>query len=248
MVFQVPADAERETRAMFVLGPQVMRQEGNQIEIEHDARFENGDVYYVRGKRDAKVEDQRVVVERAARGRTTLVSDHVLPLLAVGDELHAKTIDHRLTLFPAITAGRIEGNHGIGGVGITARWSSNQLPLVAEAALNGELIPAFQSERVTGGLGAGLRWPLGPVNPIVIAEAGLSHATQDHAESDGGYVGLGAGIELWLGKLCLFGDIRQRWQVAQDWEDSGGDPVTVAHPTTDYAMTVVQVGVAWRTK
>ncbi|MBA3500814.1 MAG: hypothetical protein H0T65_10595, partial [Deltaproteobacteria bacterium] len=61
-------------------------------------------------------------------------------------------------------------------------------------------------------------------------------------------VGLGAGIELWLGKLCLFGDIRQRWQVAQDWEDSGGDPVTVAHPTTDYAMTVVQVGVAWRTK
>jgi hypothetical protein len=247
LLVELSADAERETRGMFVLGPQVVRQAGREIEVEHDGLVENGDVYYVRGKQGDAV-GKRVVVERAASDRAMLVSDEELPLVELGDELHKKTIDHRFTLFPTLSGGVIEDGHSIAGVGVTARWSSNQLPLVVEAALNGELIPDYDSERLTGGVGAGLRWPLGPVNPIAIAEAGLSHATQRDAESDGGFVGLGAGVELWLGKLCLFGDLRYRWQIAQDWQDSEGEDVIVAHPVTDYSLTVVQIGVAWRTR
>ena len=247
LLMQLATDAERETREMFVLGPQVVRQAGREIEVEHDNLVANGDVYYVRGKQRENEEGKRVVVERAAQGRATLVSDEELPLVEIGDELHEKAIDHRLTLFPTLSGGRIEGNHIISGIGVTARWSANQLPLVVEVALNGDLIPDYDSERLGGSVGAGLRWPLGPVNPIAIAEAGLSHATQRDAESDGGFVGLGVGIELWLGKLCLFGDLRYRWQIAQDWQNSEGEDVIVAHQVTDYAMTVVQVGVAWRT-
>jgi hypothetical protein len=244
LLLEVSADAERETRDMFVRGPQVVRQAGREIEVEHDNLVENGDVLYV--KKGENDDGKRVVVERAAQGRATLVSDDELPPVDVGDELHRKSLDHRLTLFPTLSAGRIEGGHTISGIGVTARWSSNQLPLLVEVALNGDLIPDYDSERLAGGVAAGLRWPLGPVNPVVVAEAGLSHATQNDAESDGGFVGLGAGIELWLGKLCLFGDLRYRWQIAEDWQDSEGEPLTVAHPVTDYALTVVQVGIGWR--
>lgn len=247
-VFHLQEQVAREMGALFARGPQVVRRDKYTIEVAHDSPslFEKGRELYLGSKRLGAVEDRRVVVEKADANHATLVADHLVPSIVVGDELHKKSIDHRLTFFPTITGGRLEDNHGIGGAGITGRWSANQIPLVVEGSIAAELIPAFNTARYPLGVAAGLRWPLGPVNPIAIAEAGLSHATQENAESDGGFVGLGVGIELWLGHLCLFGDLRQRWQVAEDWSDSDDNPVTVKYPTTDYSMTVIQLGIGWR--
>jgi hypothetical protein len=183
-----------------------------------------------------------VVVSHADATSATLVARSALATIKAGDELHAKLVGHRWSLYPMIEIGRAE-SHTLVGISAAGRWSSPEIPLVAEASLCTDAIPGLETVRKFVGVMAGARWwPGGPVNPITFVEGGLAQSTQSDATSQGRYVGYGAGVELWFGKVFVFADVRRRsWSGGEFLRDA--KPVDVAYPDTSFHTTTVQLTV-----
>jgi hypothetical protein len=141
--------------------------------------------------------------------------------------------------------GRAE-SHALVGISAAGRWSSPELPLVAEASVCTDAIPGLDTVRKFVGLMAGVRWwPGGTINPITFVDGGLAVSTQSEATSQGRYIGYGAGVELWLGNIFVFADVRRRsWSGDRFLRDA--KPVDVAHPDTSFATTTAQVTVGHR--
>lgn len=138
------------------------------------------------------------------------MADSELPTIKVGDELHARLVGHRWSLYPMLEIGRAE-SHALVGISAAGRWSSPELPLVAEASVCTDAIPGLDTVRKFVGLMAGVRWwPGGPINPITFVDGGLAVSTQSEATSQGRYIGYGAGVELWFGNVFVFADVRRR--------------------------------------
>ena len=223
----------------------------HRVELTHDRNAEltaGRQLFVVDPRRlrpfDKIVELPQVVVSHADATSATLVGDPVLPTIEVGDQLHARLLGHRWSLYPMLEVGRAESDSLVG-IAAAGRWSSRELPLVAEASIWTDAIPARDTVRKFAGVMAGARWPRGPVDPIAFVEAGLERSTQADATSDGHYLGYGAGVELWLGEVFVFADVRRRSR-SGDGYVRNKQPVAVDHPETSFHTTTLQLTVGKR--
>lgn len=224
----------------------------DRVELTHDrdaALTEGKDLFVIAAQRQPTLSPivavPHVVVSHADATTATLVASSAVPTIKAGDELHARVVGHRWSLYPMIEIGRAE-SHALVGISAAGRWSSPEIPLVAEASVCTDAIPGLDTVRKFVGLMAGVRWwPGGPINPITFVDGGLAVSTQSEATSQGRYIGYGAGVELWLGKVFVFADVRRRsWSGDPFLRDA--KPVDVAHPDTSFDTTTAQLTVGHR--
>lgn len=239
------AAAVRDTPDLFPNGNAVLGVQGRSIEIRNDRDpLAPGATYWLH---DPHARGPRLRVVRADSRSATLQADLEPDGVEPGDELHVTRYVVRQTVYGAVTGGRAvthEGAYGQAGAAVTARWSFDRYPIVAELGLTGDLLPRLDTARLAAGIAAGVRWPFGPVHPIGFGELGLGKAYQgDNRQSRGGYLGAGAGIEVWFAGLFVFADVRWRRFWMQGWQDVANAPVVVKHPDLDTRAITGQVAI-----
>jgi hypothetical protein len=160
------------------------------------------------------------------------------------DELHETVDQVRATAYLAASGGSVRAqssDHALAGISGAGRFALDRVPVFGELRLEGAALTGFDLMRTASfGGAAGFQLPNALVGPVVFGEAGVVKAWQgDNGETaNGGYLGVGAGAELWLTRWFAFADIRRRWYRFDDWSS------VPAGKTNDqtWISTTVQVG------
>jgi hypothetical protein len=230
---------------LFPSGNSLIGVNGRTLEVGNDDHpFVAGHHYWLRDQMIGN--GPRLTATRADDRTATLEADLAPSGVDPGDEIHETTHIRRQTVYGALSGGRGtsgEGAYGQAGASVAVRVSFDRIPLMGEINLSGDIMPRFGVSRFSGGLAGGVRFPLGPVNPVGFGEAGLSKLYQDNATATGAYLGLGGGIEVWFSGLFIFADARLHKYWLQDWKDGDGNEVTVKHPDLDSTTITIELAV-----
>lgn len=210
-----------------------------------------GDQLWLQRRDEPDTKRRRVHVATADDQTATLAADKDLGTVVPGDELHAIHYVYRATGYGAIAGGTTTsdaGRSGMAAATVAVRWSFDRYPLMAELLATGDYAPGISTRRFGSGGAAGLRWPIGPFDPVAFVEGGITKAWQDlgGARATAGYAGVGVGVELWISKVFVFADIRRRYYLYDAWKLANGTPALVENPDLDVQTTTLQLAVGRR--
>jgi hypothetical protein len=115
---------------------------------------------------------------------------------------------------------------------------------MGEVALDGEIVPGVDTQRFSLGGAFGLHLPTKHFSPVAFGEIGFGGARQgdNGARAATGYVGVGAGFEIWFQRWFLFTDLRRRYSAISDWQDSKEHEIHVQYTDQTWTQTLGQVG------
>ena len=175
--------------------------------------------YLVRGSRTGRrtaIGHVRVVA--TSTGGVTVTTDPPRLEPVLGDEVVVESHAHEWRVVPVLTVGDLVADARstvLAGYGLAARWAYPRFHVTAEALISHQELLDFDGTRTDVGLGFGAWHRLGPIAPYLIAEAGVAFlprlragdTTYFHSK---GFYGLGAGLELSIGRYLLVVDVRLR--------------------------------------